>query len=166
MRGFMMLRGLIIGIAVSLSATVFAGHRWSQSQPNRTDASYDTGYDPIEAIKKSLELLDLESKTESRAIEQILDELKKKSNRELLILKLASHLCQDIDCLGVSPDTARRYVEAFVESRLAEDTHQPALRNAAAAELSTRIAAASASVSFLSLLISVLSPTGLFSCKS
>lgn len=41
--------------------------------------------------------------------------------------------------------------------RVADDAYQTALRNAAAAERSTFIAAAAASVSFLSLLISALS---------
>jgi hypothetical protein len=65
-------------------------------------------------------------------------------------------MCQEIACRGVSTDTARRYVEAYSGMRVADDAYQTALRNAAAAERSTLIAAAAASVSLLSLLISGL----------
>jgi hypothetical protein len=91
------------------------------------------------------------------AIKDILAELDKKSNREILGLKLAPDVCQEIACLGISPDTVRRYVAAYADMRVADDAHQTALRNAAAAERGTLIAAAAASVSLLSLLISGLS---------
>lgn len=162
----MTLRRLIIGIAVWLPTTVFASASWSQSQPNRVrsshdsysyltplDFSYPTDYN--EEIRKSLERL--KSETERSAIGHILADLDKKSNREILGLKLAPDVCQEIACRAVSPDTARRYVEAYSGMRVADDAYQTALRNAAATERSTLIAAAAASVSLLSLLISVLS---------
>ncbi|MGH6848398.1 MAG: hypothetical protein ACREC0_13475 [Methylocella sp.] len=166
----MTLRGLIFGIAVWLLAAVFIDSGWAQSQSSPKSAGSDPGFnvgfdsgpsynDPgfasSEAIKKSLERV--ESESERLAIEQIITELDKKSNRDLLTLKLASHICQDIDCRDVSPDMVRRYFEVYAEARVAEDTHQTALRSAAAAERSTLIATVSASVSLLSLLISVLS---------
>ncbi|MDQ6867424.1 MAG: hypothetical protein M3178_03080 [Pseudomonadota bacterium] len=170
----MTLRGLIIGIAVCFSATIFVSSGWSQSHPNRkrtTSYSYDTytsffpdtygTYDystPVDysqEIKKSVELL--KSETERLAIGQILADLATKSSSEIFGLKLATDVCQEIACRGASPDAAHRYVAAYADKRAADDAHQTALRNAAAAEWSVVIAAAAASVSLLSLLISGLS---------
>jgi hypothetical protein len=181
----MMLRGLIIGIAVWLPATVFTSASWGQNQPlqNRrgldaqekgeaasilhkfSDINTQQGssnsardfsgdYYPQE-ITKSVERF--HSEAERLAIKDILAELDKKSNREILGLKLAPDVCQEIACLGISPDTVRRYVAAYADMRVADDAHQTALRNAAAAERGTLIAAAAANVSLLSLLISGLS---------
>jgi hypothetical protein len=176
---FVLLRGLIIGIAVSLSATVFTNVSWSQSQssvlqkrrgidaqekgqaglsPFAKILAGDTPFDIPDydqEISKSLERLN--SETERLAIKDILAELDQKSNREILALKLAPDVCQEIACRGVSPDTAHRYVEAYADKRVNDDAHQTALRNAAAAERSVLIAAMAASVSLLSLLISGLS---------
>lgn len=103
---FRTLRGLIIRIAVSFPATIFLSVGWSQSQPNRKRTTYysellsaDTYYDTsspdyyYEGIKKSVELL--KSETERSAIGQILAELDKKSNREILSLKLAPDVPRD-----------------------------------------------------------------------
>ena len=154
----MMLRGLIIGIAVWIPATVFAGASWSQSQTNRVKASsggsssssidYSNTPSYTQEIRQSLERLN--SGTERLAVGQILDELDTKSNREILVLKFAPDVCQEIACRAVSPDTAHRYVAAYADARVAEDAHRTAL-------WSVLIAAATASVSLLSLLISVLS---------
>jgi hypothetical protein len=161
-----MLRELIMGIAVWLPAMVFASVSWSQSQPNRvkpTTGWYDTGYgysdyspiDYSEEIKKSLARLN--SEAERLAIDHILADLATKSSSEIFGLKLATDVCQEIACRGVSPDTAHRYVDAFADKRVSDDAHQTALRNAAAAERNTFIAAAAAGVSLLSLLVSGLS---------
>jgi hypothetical protein len=164
----MTFRGIIIGIAVCFLVTSGLG----QSQPNRkrtTSSDYysfypDTTYgtsdytqsiDYSQEIKKSVELL--KSETERAATKQITDDLDTKSNRDILALKLAPDVCQEIACRGVSTDTVRRYVVAYWDMRTADVAQQTALRNAAAAERSTLIATATASVSLLSLLISVLS---------
>jgi hypothetical protein len=174
----MTLRGIIIGVAVCLPATVFASASWSQSQPNRATHSYVPPYDatympPYDAtyvpsydasydteIRKSLERL---NPSERSVIVSILAELGKKSPGDILRLKLETDVCQEIDCRGVSPTTARHYVEAYAEKRIADDTHQTALRsaaaaerNAAAAESNKHIAEAALGFSFLSLLISFL----------
>jgi hypothetical protein len=171
---FMTLRGIIIGIAVCFSATIFVSSGWSQSHPSRkrtTSYSYDTytsffpdtygTYDysqPIDysqEIKKSVE--SLKSEAERQASGPFIDELQTKSSLEIFRLKLAPDVCQQIACRAFSPDTARRYVVAYADMRVADDAHQTALRNAAAAERSMLIAAATASVSLLSLVISALS---------
>jgi hypothetical protein len=163
----MTLRGLIIAVAVCFPAAIFVSSGWGRSQPPRQNPGYtDYGssyYDtstPLredynEGIKKSLERLT--SETERLAIGQILAELDKKSYREILALKLAPDVCQELACRAVSSTTVRHYVDAFDSMRVADDAHEAALRSSAASEWSTLIAAASASVSLLSLLISALS---------
>jgi hypothetical protein len=147
----MTLRGIIIGIAVCLPAMVFAltPEDWQKLKADNPIDFY------TQEIMKSLERL--KSETERLAITQIIAELDKKSYRDILGLKLAPDVCQEIACRDVSPDTVRRYVVAYADMRIADDAHQTALRNAAAAERSALIAVAAASVSLLSLLISVLS---------
>jgi hypothetical protein len=160
----MRLRGLIVGIAVCFSATIFASSAWSKNQPNRATPPYDSSYTPPydssytpsydQVIRKSLERL---SPPERLVIKSILTQLARKSSDEILSLKLETEdICQEIECLGASPTTVRRYVEAYAEQRAANDAHQTALRSAAAAERSTFIAAMAAGVSFLSMLISAL----------
>ena len=97
----------------------------------------------------------LKSEAERQASGPFIDELQTKSSLEIFRLKLAPDVCQQIACRALPPDTARRYVVAYADMRIA-DAHQTALRNAAAAERSTLIAAAAAGVSQLSLLISFL----------
>jgi hypothetical protein len=98
----------------------------------------------------------LHSLAERSAIRRIFSEIDKKPCREIFFLKLAPELCQEIECYGAAPDTVRRYVEGYSQERVAADNHETALRSAAASERSGLIAMASAVLSFVSLLISML----------
>jgi len=98
----------------------------------------------------------LNSLVERSAIREIFSELDKKSYREILFLKLAPDICQEIECRGAAPDTVRHYVEGYSQERVAADNHETAMRSAAASERSGLIAIASAALSFVSLLISML----------
>jgi hypothetical protein len=105
-----------------------------------------------EEINKSIE--HFHSGAEQLAIKEILADLDKKSSREILSLKLAPDVCQEIACQGVLRDTVRRYVVEYSQMRIADDAHETALRNAAAAERSTLFAGVAVIVSLLSLLLS------------
>ena len=127
------------------------GSSTASSGSSATDTFED--YYP-EEFNKSLE--HFHSGAERLAIKDILADLDKKSNREILSLKLAPDICQEIACQGVSPDTVRRYVAAYAEMRIADDAHDTALRNAAAAERSTLFAGAAVIISLLSFSLGAL----------
>jgi hypothetical protein len=155
----MALRGLVIGIivwvsaalipSVSLGGGVFSGEKLA------TEALQELSQTVTQSITESTK--HLKSEKERSAIKQILAELDNKSNRELLTLRLTPQICEELDCRGASSNTVRRYVEVYAAARITEDTLQTALRNAEAAERSTFIAATSASVSLVSVFISILS---------
>jgi len=152
----MTLRRLIIGIAAWVPAALFSSTSWGDSFSGaKLAAEALQELSSSQTFTKSVERL--KSEKERLAIKQILTELDNKSNRELLALRLTPEICEELDCRGASPNTVRRYVEAYAAERVVEDTHQTALRNANAADRSTFIAATSAIFSLVSVLISVLS---------
>jgi hypothetical protein len=147
--GLMTLRGLIIGIAVCL-ATIFVGlHYWWPKFFGEGAVEVSESFQkPLNAIK---------SIAQRSAMKEIVAVLDQKSYRQLLDLQLAPDVCQDIACQDVPPEVVRRYVAAYATTRVADDARQTALRNAATGQWSVIIAAAAATISLLSLLVSGLS---------
>jgi hypothetical protein len=115
---------------------------------------YSEPIDYSQPIAKSLERL--QSETERTALTEILGELDKKTYSEIVTLKLSPDVCQEIACRSVSTDTAKQYISAYYDMRIAEDNHDTALRNAAASERSSFVAVVNATVSLLALAVSVL----------
>jgi hypothetical protein len=150
-----MFQRLIIAIAVCVSAAIVVSIGVRQLHRSMEPPEIATPTDSSQEIRSSLERIALEA--ERLAIGPILDDLQKKSYLEILALRLAPNVCQEIACRAVPPETARRYVEAYAAERVVEDAHQTALRNAAAAERSAFFAAGAAIISLLSLSISALS---------
>ena len=179
----MTLRGLIIGIAVCLLVEAIALFGWHQLGRNlQSEFVYDTfspdtkmfyspdtpsgdgsyaypmnpGYtDYSKDIKAAVAAI--KSEKERVAVDQIFDELEKKTYREIVDLKVASNVCQEIACGALSSNTAHQAVENYYDMRIAVDAHNTAMRNAAAAERSSFIAFASATIAFFALTVSGLS---------
>ncbi len=179
----MVLWGVMIGVAVWLSAALFVGDGFCQNKPNtghRTDKaipSYDAVYTPefysvytpdfrstytpnytsyySPEIQKSIE--SLKSESERSAVRKIIEDLDLKPSNEIFRLTLpAIDVCQEIACLGVSSDKVKGYVEAYWEKRKADEANAIARRSAAAEELNALIAAAALCISLVSLLLSAL----------
>jgi hypothetical protein len=154
---------LVLAIAADAASKVKTG-KWEYIGSGQSDSTYGSGWadtvytetysDYPQEIQKSLE--NLKSESERAAIRQILDELDNKLPRELLRLRLAVEVCQEIACRGVSSDTVHRYVEAYTDMRRAEDLHQTGLRNAAASERSSYISAGATIISLFSFFVAVL----------
>lgn len=174
-------RGLIVGILICLlvECVAFVGWRLSGRSLNfipdygsfydtstyspdtttyySTDSaypSYTKSIDYTSGIKKSV--AQLKSEVDRIAIPQIMEDLSTKDTLEILRVKFASDICQEVSCRGAAPETVKKFVEEYSSARAVEDSHNVALRNAAATERNGLFTLGAGVVALFSLFLGVL----------
>jgi hypothetical protein len=87
------------------------------TQPRGLWQNFEEALANDRALNKATE--QLPSEAQRTAISQILTELRSMTYDQILVLSLSSDVCQQIGCQGTPSDTVRRFIERYLNTRIA-----------------------------------------------